>query len=380
MNRKISKHFILSAFLTFLTVGGLNAAPGKNTDNFLKVEVGGKASAMAGTQFASEEDSFAQFYNPSLLSGIDRREIGFTHNEFITDIRQEVLTYAHPTERFGNFAAAFNYFTPGQIDGFDRFGARTESLSARNILLSGSWAKSWRLEFGENIFEGISSGISIKGLSRKLHQDSTLGFALDMGIHYTFKNRYLNNLKIAGSIQNLGPGVKFKSSADSLPQTLRLGLSRSWFGDALTLTADHVKVLNSDSHQAAAIQYKILKSVHLRFGYKSLHSLDQKFTYGVGFENPVLRVDYAFVPFGRVGDTHRVSAIFRFGKSSRWITADEHLKIRFNEAKTFYGQGLLMEAFMISSQIQKVAPWMEENNKFLRKIQKDFRELSQTAP
>ena len=370
------RHIIFLA--VFLAAGALCAAPGKNAANFLKADVGGKATAMAGAQFASEGDSFAQFYNPSLLSTVQRREVGFMHNEFISDLRQEVLTYSHPTQRFGNFSGAFSYFTYGKIDGFDNSGTKTGDLSANDMLLSGSWAKTWRWVFGEKVFEGISSGITVKGLSRKLHNDSTIGFALDFGANYTFKNQYFNNLKIAGSVQNLGPGFKFKSERESLPQTIRLGASRSWFGEALSVMVDHVMVLNSDSHQTAALQYKILKMFSLRFGYKSHKNLDQKFTYGVGFENPILRVDYAFVPFGDLGDSHRISATYRFGKTSRLITTEEQLKSRIREAKTLYGQGLLVDAFMICFQIQKVAPWMEENNKFIGKIQKDFRDLEQS--
>ena len=114
---------------------------------------------------------------------------------------------------------------------------------------------------------------------------------------------------------------------------------------------------------------------HLRIGYKAAKDLDQKLTYGVGFENPIFRVDYAFVPFGDVGDTHRVSVIYRFGKTSRLATADDQLKTKVKQAKTLYGQGLLVDAFMICFQIQRVAPWLEENNKFLAKIQQDFKEL-----
>jgi tetratricopeptide (TPR) repeat protein len=356
----------------------LSAAPGKNAVNFLKVDVGGKSVAMAGAQFASQGDSFAQFYNPSLLSTLQRREVGFMHNEFISDLRQEVLTYAHPTKKLGNFSSAFTYFTYGKIEGFDNNGTALGNLRANDMLISLSWAKSWRWVWGEKVFEGISSGVTVKGLSRKFHNDSALGFAFDFGANYTFKSRYLNTVKIAGVVQNLGPGVKFKSETESLPQIIRLGLSRSWFGEALSVMVDHVMTFNLESHQAAAIQYKILKMFNLRFGYKLQETMNQKFTYGVGFENPILRVDYAFVPLGDLGDTHRVSAIYKFGKTSRLITTEEQLKSRIHEAKTLYGQGLLVDAFMICFQIQKVAPWLEENNKFIGKIQKDFRDLEQS--
>src|SRR3989344_5161560 len=89
----------------------LYAAPGKATANYLKGDVGAKGVALAGTQFGSENDSFASFYNPALLSGISQKEFVFMHSEYIEDLRQEAFTFVNPTNERGSFALAANYFT-----------------------------------------------------------------------------------------------------------------------------------------------------------------------------------------------------------------------------------------------------------------------------
>ncbi|OGR85164.1 MAG: hypothetical protein A2901_02655 [Elusimicrobia bacterium RIFCSPLOWO2_01_FULL_54_10] len=370
--------YIFALLLSLELTGSALAGTGRHTAHYLKADIGAKGVALAGTQFASEGDSFAQFYNPALMAGIARREVGFTHNEFIEDLRQDVVTYAHPMSRLGVLAASVNYFTYGKIAGFDATGAPTGDTSARDFVMSGSWAKSWDLMFGENIIKDFSTGATFKILNRKLDSETGNTFAVDAGAAYPLTLKYLNGLKLAGSVQNVGPGIKFKNASSPLPTTVRLGMSRSWFGNALTLNFDEVLPLNAKPFHAVSAQYKILKMFDLRIGYKSDKALDQKMTYGLGFENPIIRADYSFIPFADLGNTHRISMIYRFGKSSRLATADDQLKTKVKEAQSLYAQGLLVDAFVISFQIQRVAPWLEENNKFLAKLQNDFKSLEES--
>jgi len=71
---------LLSALLLLLPSSAFSG-PGRTTANFLEVDAGGKPTAMGGTQFGSESESFAQFYNPALLSGISQKEMGVMHNQ-----------------------------------------------------------------------------------------------------------------------------------------------------------------------------------------------------------------------------------------------------------------------------------------------------------
>ncbi|MBI3012578.1 MAG: tetratricopeptide repeat protein, partial [Elusimicrobia bacterium] len=96
------------------------------------------------------------------------------------------------------------------------------------------------------------------------------------------------------------------------------------------------------------------------------------------FENPLFSVDYAFVPFGDLEDTHRVSLVYRFGKSREKPRADAQLREKLKDAKTLYAQGLLVDAYLIAMQVNHVAPWLDENRKLLQTIQKGFKELEES--
>jgi len=348
------------------------ADSGSNSADYLKVNVGAKAVAMAGTQFGALNDSFAQFYNPALLSGIKGKEIGLMHNEFFLDFRQEVFTYVHPTVRFGNFATAINYFTFGAVEGFNAQGVRQSNLSANALLIGVSWGKDWYISFGDVDHNNFSTGATFKFLNDKLDDDTVLGFAFDLGFSYSFILRTLNGLKVAGSLMNFGAGA---AELGSLPRIARLGLAYSFWGEALTATLDEVFPMDSPLYPALGIQYKIRKMFSVRMGYSGNVRLDQEFTYGIGLENPLFRLDYSFVPYDDLGDTHRFSLLYRFGRSSKGSVADNQLREKVTEARTLYNQGFLVKAYMIAQQVQRVAPWLKANNRLLSNIQKDFQAL-----
>jgi tetratricopeptide (TPR) repeat protein len=352
------------------TLNLLHAAPGKSGANYLKVDVGAKAPSMAGCQYGAEDDVFAQFYNPALLSNISRKEIGFMHNEFFEDFRQEILSYLHPTERHGNFATALNYFSYGQITGYDRSGNKTADVSASDMSFGVSWGKRSDLQIKKFMVEGIDHGATIKLLKRSLADESITNFGLDMGLGYNFKSDLFRGLRTGMVYQNLG-------SAE-LPTTLRIGAAYSFWGEAFTTTFDLVNSGGSGLHPNLAMEYRLAKIASVRVGYKGNQYLDNRFTYGIGFENPLFRLDYAFVPFGDLGDAHRISVIYKFGKNTKKPKADSLLKLKVRDAKTMYAQGELVESYLLAMQVQRVAPWMDENNKLIGLIQKEFRELEES--
>lgn len=360
------------------SAASLYAAAGKTSSNFLKSDVGGRAVAMSGSQFGADEDSFAQFYNPSFLSALSQKEAGFMHNQYFQDIRQEVFTYAHPTEKYGNFAAGLNYVSYGAIKGYDSQGTPTGDLSATDMVLQSAWGKAFDFELKGYNFEDLSAGAGLKIIRKTLHDVNALGFALDLAASYPLRWRFMNGFRLGGSFQNLGPGVKFEGESSPLPRTTRIGIARSFWGSALNTSLDTVFVSGLSPYFTYAMEYRLLKFVAVRAGYKGDRNLDKNFTYGVGFENPIFRIDYAFVPFGDLGDTHRISVIYRFGRSTARPKAGNQLQLKLRDAKTVYAQGNLIDAYMMAFQIQQVAPWMTENNKFMETIQTEFKSMEST--
>ncbi|MBI2915980.1 MAG: hypothetical protein HYY07_03890, partial [Elusimicrobia bacterium] len=366
--------FILSASSAF-------AAAGKSGASHLKADIGARSVAMGGVQFASEERVFSQFYNPALMAWMNQKEIGLQHNEYILDLKQDVASYIHPLgDAWGVAGGAVNYFGYGDITGYDSQGTKTANVNASDLVVSGSWGKKMSLELkglGVGV-ESLGVGASLKILRRNLGDVNALGFALDAGFVYPVRWGYLNGVRVAGAAQNLSNGMSFESSSDGLARVVRLGAVRSFWGKAVTVGIDGVLGSGVGFYPAIGAEYKVLTMISLRAGYKGSSHLEKNFTYGIGFENPLFTVDYAFVPFGNLEESHRVSVVYRFGKSREKPRAEAQLRGKVNEAKTLYAQGLLVDAYLISMQVHNVAPWLDENRKLLQTIQKSFQELEES--
>ena len=354
------------------------SSAGRTTANYLKVDVGARAVALAGNQFGADGDSYAQYYNPSFLATLSRQEVGFMHNEFISDFREEVLTYAHPSLRYGTLAAGITEFSYGSIAGYSASGMATGNVEASDLMFNVGWGKSWNFEWSDRKIKGLSTGANLKVLRKTLADVTAMGFALDLGFSYPFASKNLQGLRIAGAVQNLGPGLSFDTETSPLPRTMRLGLAYSFWGEALTTMVDGVMPYDGGLYPDFGVEYKLLKIAAIRLGYKGDPNLDKPFTFGIGFENPLFRVDYSFVPFGDLGDAHRISIVYRFGKSYKRTEADEQLQERVNEAKTLYAQGELIDAYLEALQIKEVAPWLGSNTDLLNRIAKDFKALEES--
>lgn len=354
------------------TLNCLWGDPGRSTANYLNVDVGAKAAALGGNQFGAEDDSFAQYYNPAFLARISQKEVGFMHNEFFSDIRQNVLNYAQPI-RTGSVATTLSYLSYGQISGFSTEGSPTGELSANDWLLGVSWGRNWK-----DRWESLASGASLKILRKTLADSSATGIAIDLGASYEFKHEKLRGLRFAGSIQNLGPGLKFKDDSSPLPLKFVFGWAYSLWGSALTLAVDGTLNRESPFYASTGIEYKILKTFFLRLGYRGNKRAEKNLTYGVGFANPRFAVDYAFIPYGDLGDTHRISAQFRFGKNAERATLESQLYQNLAKAKSLYAQGELMDAYLQAMQIESVAPWFNENVALLAEVRKNIAEMEKS--
>ncbi len=73
----------------FPTLGGQRA--GISTAQFLKVGVGGRATAMGDAFIAVSNDVSSLYWNPAGLVQSDENEVMFSHNSWVVDIGHEFL-------------------------------------------------------------------------------------------------------------------------------------------------------------------------------------------------------------------------------------------------------------------------------------------------
>ncbi len=374
--KKGQKALLAVIFVFAQVLPSFAGGPGTSTANFLKMGVGGRGVAMGDAQIASANEAMALYWNPALLGGLNQNEVGFMHNNYLLGINHDVLHYIQPTRQFGTFGIGFSLLRVGDIQGYDASSTPTQQLSASDSLYTVGWGKSWdRLER----FAGLETGVNFKFLQKKLGNDSASGMMGDFGLAYRIQSGWFHQLKTAFVLQNFGPGLKFIEQSSPLPRMMKLGLAYPLFGDNMTVAGDIVKPSDNGLYTNLGFEYRLWNIVAFRLGLKGQNDLDTGLTYGVGFGNERIRLDYAFVPFGKLGDSHRVSLGFRFGQSYRRAQVQTQIKQAYEKAEARYAQGYLVDAYIQSSQIIDVAPWHRPSRLLMRKIQQEFKDLEDIA-
>ncbi|MBI3292961.1 MAG: PorV/PorQ family protein [Elusimicrobia bacterium] len=361
--------FISLAGMTLVEAGG----KGTSTANFLKIGVGARAVAMGEAYTAAADDAFAPAWNPAGLSRLNYQEIGFMHNEFIQDVRYEYLSYARPMPDRGTFAGSLSYVTVGDIQGYDPAGGATGKLSASDLVVAASWGYPWTVRL-----PGLDTGVTLKLLNKRLDQQSATGIMADLGFRYQLpRPTWMTRLHVGGVAQHLGPGLKFIRETSPTPRTFKLGLAGSFLHDSLLVAWDLALPRDNSLLTAFGAEYRFRDLLALRMGYKTRDDLDRGLSYGIGLGNSQLHLDYAFVPFGILGQTHRVSLGVRFGPTLRRDRFAEEVEQRYQAAERAYGQAQMVDAYVQLKRLASVAPWHQPTQKLLARITEETETLGE---
>ena len=110
--------------------------------------------------------------------------------------------------------------------------------------------------------------------------------------------------------------MKFISKRNRLPFRCQIGLAYGFLEKITAALAVNKPIDNKASFRIGA-EYRLSEALAFRVGYKTetvseLGTLSG-LTAGIGFKVGGIIADYSFVPYGDLGNTHRISVSFRFG-------------------------------------------------------------------
>ena len=88
----------------FPVLGGQRA--GISTAQFLKIGVGGRASALGDAFVALANDASALYWNPAGLSQFSTNEVFFSHNKWVADINHDFLGAVYHLDESNSFGVA----------------------------------------------------------------------------------------------------------------------------------------------------------------------------------------------------------------------------------------------------------------------------------
>ena len=302
--------FIIVLILACMPVAADNADIHENAGTramtFLKIGVGAEAMSMGESQVAATDDLYASYWNPAGLARLQQPQLALMHNEWFAGINHEFVGFALPLKGAGTLGASVSFLSFGELQGRDREGNETTIFRPYDVALILSYARG----FGSS----LAFGVNAKFLREQIADESGTGIAFDLGGLYNFPE---TPLSLGFNAQHVGPRVKFVEEAFGLPFTFRLGAAYRLWNDAFILTTDIIRPSDNDIAIGVGAGYTIGNILQLRTGYKyKIGGNDLGAISGLtgGFGLTLLRfqIDYALVPFGVLGLTHRFSLVANF--------------------------------------------------------------------
>jgi len=294
-------------FMSVVLLGGLAGAEANTrlADSLAMplTREGGTARAMSmGSAVVSvPQGSASLFWNPAGLGKLGScMEVGLHHNSGLGESVHETAVFGLPMGSLGNFAASLNYVNNGTFEGRDEVGLETGDYRAGDFGGSLGWGKQW--------FTGISAGAAIKYNRQTLDSTSYSAAAMDLGLLWN----PLSRLDLGLTYSNIGTKV----AGGFLDSGWRVGSSYGVTKNLLLAASSELKSGGFERLQIGAEDY-VHPSVALRAGY--VHSFKDfnltgltGLTAGLGVMVKKIMMDYAYVPHGELGSSHRISLTYKF--------------------------------------------------------------------
>ncbi len=301
----------------FPVLGGQRA--GISTAQFLKIGVGGRASAMGDAFVAVANDVSALYWNPAGLSQFSENQIIFSHNEWVVDINHDFLGAVYHLDNDNSFGIAFTSLT------MDKMKVTTEFAPFGTGEYFGFNDFAIALTYSRKMTEQFSFGGTIRYMEETLDKLKMRGMMIDLGTFYwtglgstrfavTVSN-FGNDLAPDGEVVLVGNRQESEWQSFSPPTIFRIGFAFEPIEDEINrLTASFQLNHPNDNSENFVVgtEYSYDKMFYLRAGYK-FNVDEQNYSFGAGVSLPIsiakVSVDYAFSNFTRLGSAHRFSLI-----------------------------------------------------------------------
>lgn len=303
--------------------GGVSAAEttyGAGTRALPLQQSGGSARAMSmgSAVVAVDQGSASLLWNPAGLSKMNRKEVAVHHNSGLGDTIQEIFVFGMPLGEvkeggkggsLGGIAVSVGYVNYGSFNGTDVNGQETGFYSAGDYSASVGW--------GKEFFRNVSGGVVLRGNSSMYASKAYNTVSADLGLLWNATPK----LDLGASYSNFGTKV----GGAGLSSGLRLGagykLYKNWLLAASSeLQSRSTKRLQLGTEYLIGNADEEANVLALRGGYQlSFPDRDlgvlAGLSWGLGYTlTKSIALDYAMLPTGELGTSHRLSATYKFGR------------------------------------------------------------------
>ncbi|MDE2313972.1 MAG: PorV/PorQ family protein [Elusimicrobia bacterium] len=291
---------------------------GTSGAQFLEIEPGARPSGMAGAFAGLADDVNSVYYNPAGLGAIKNVQAEGMEDEYFQGANYDFGALAvpllswdkkssAPKNKYGTLGAAVYNLSVGGIQGYSANETPTGNFTSQDF--------AYALSYGYEIPHlGLSVGATEKYITSNLDGYGASSCAGDAGALY----RWGDQFSAGGGVRNLGPKYGFAGQGDPLPMAWYAGgawrIIPQWL-----VTAELDLPRDNGASYALGTEYAMMFTENLgasvRAGYASRNTDAGGFsgaTFGAGLKYSNFGFDFAFVPFGNLGDTYLYSLTVGF--------------------------------------------------------------------
>lgn len=276
---------------------------------FLKVGPGARPAGMGEAYTGVADDIHSVYWNPAGLGRLTHPEIVGMHMQYFQNIGYEFASFAVPTKKAGVWAVSItNLHT-------DNIQRRTDDTDTSLGDFSASDSAYW-LSYGKTITSRLSLGANLKYIRQTLDSVDASAYAVDGGLLYLSD---WHDLRLGASVLNLGTKVKFVNESDPLPRTYRLGASLPLLQRKMLVSTDLVMPRDHAIGAALGTEYKGRISEAMGYAMRAGYRTDSDVSgfkgvsIGSGLSLGRGALDFAWVPFGDLGNSYRFALHVKFG-------------------------------------------------------------------
>jgi hypothetical protein len=250
------------------------------------------------------DDATALFSNPGGLAFLPSSQIMTNTDFWLVNTVDETLLWGFPAGSGLGLALGGQYLSFGSLNGYDDSGASTGTYGADRVNLQAGG--------GLEIFPQWGLGLEFQTDWNRLDTTTSFDASWGMGLLGCLSPRF----RIGASLSHVG----LFSSSQALSTQAQAGCSYLWPLDSrqtlLTALGGGMEG-GSDSFLQGGLEYSWAQSLFLRLGYRESFQDNglgglAGLTLGTGLVIGNLKFDYAYLPQGDLGGTHRITVGYQF--------------------------------------------------------------------
>ena len=286
---------------------------------FLKIGVGGRATAMGDAFVAVANDVSALYWNPAGLTQFSENQIIFSHNQWVVDINHDFIGAVYHLDETNTFGVSLTSLS------MDEMKVTTEYAPDGTGEYFGFSDLGISVSYSRKMTDQFSFGGTVRYIEESLDKLKMRGIMIDLGTYYwtglgtsrfavTVSN-FGNDIAPDGEVVLVGNRTKSDWQSFSPPTMFRIGFAIEPYEDEQNKITTSIQLNHPNDNSenlSLGFEYVWNKMFYARGGYK-INVDEQNYSFGAGVNVPIsvanISVDYAYANFTRLGSAHRFSII-----------------------------------------------------------------------